>query len=119
MITSLDHVQLAIPQGGEPAAKQFYGRLLGMEELPKPKALAARGGCWFASGSAVIHLGVEQPFTPAKKAHPALITSDLDGLESTLTAAGYECGRADGEIPGIRRFHTQDPFGNRVEFQQA
>jgi catechol 2,3-dioxygenase-like lactoylglutathione lyase family enzyme len=119
MISALDHVQLAIPRGGEPAAKDFYGGLLGMEELPKPEALAARGGCWFVSGTAVIHLGVEDPFTPARKAHPASITSDLDGLERTLSAAGYECIRSDGEIPGIRRFHTRDPFGNRVEFQQA
>ncbi len=118
MITGVDHVQLAMPRGREDAARSFYGRLLGMTELAKPPALAARGGCWFASGVAILHLGVEEPFTPARKAHPALLTDDLDGLESVLTAAGHECVRADGEIPGVRRFHTRDPFGNRVEFQQ-
>ena len=119
MITGLDHVQLAMPRGREDAARSFYSGLLGMTELPKPPVLAARGGCWFASGAALLHLGVEEPFTPARKAHPALLVDDLDGLEAALSAAGRACVRADNEIPGIRRFHTHDPFGNRVEFQQA
>jgi catechol 2,3-dioxygenase-like lactoylglutathione lyase family enzyme len=119
MITGVDHVQLAMPRGREDAARSFYAGLLGMTELPKPQALAVRGGCWFASGAAVLHLGVEEPFAPARKAHPALLVDDLDGLSAALTAAGYPCVRADGEIPGVRRFHTHDPFGNRVEFQQA
>jgi catechol 2,3-dioxygenase-like lactoylglutathione lyase family enzyme len=119
MITGFDHVQIAMPTGREDAARAFYTGLLGMSELPKPPVLAARGGCWFGSGAAVLHLGVEAPFAPARKAHPALLVDDLDGLAEALTAAGYECIPADGEIPGIRRFHTRDPFGNRVEFQQA
>ena len=119
MITGFDHVQLAMPRGREDAARSFYAGLLGMTELPKPPVLAARGGCWFASRAAVLHLGVEEPFAPARKAHPALLTDDLDALEAGLSAAGCACTRADGEIPGVRRFHTHDPFGNRVEFQQA
>ena len=119
MITGVDHVQLAMPRGREDAARLFYAELLEMTELPKPPALAVRGGCWFASGAAVLHLGVEEPFAPARKAHPALLVEDLDGLEAVLTAAGHACVRANGEIPGVRRFHTHDPFGNRVEFQQA
>jgi catechol 2,3-dioxygenase-like lactoylglutathione lyase family enzyme len=118
MITGFDHVQVAMPQGQEAAARAFYAGLLRMAELPKPPILALRGGCWFASGAAVLHLGVEASFTPARKAHPALLVEDLDGLATTLTAAGYECIPADGEIPGVRRFHTRDPFGNRIEFQQ-
>ncbi|HEY0933189.1 MAG TPA: VOC family protein [Trebonia sp.] len=119
MITGFDHVQLAMPRGREDAGRSFYAGLLGMTELRKPPVLAARGGCWFASGTAVLHLGVEEPFAPARKAHPALLTGDLDGLEAALSAAGWVCVRADGEIPGVRRFHTHDPFGNRVEFQQT
>jgi catechol 2,3-dioxygenase-like lactoylglutathione lyase family enzyme len=119
VITGLDHVQLAMPRGREEAARSFYAGLLGMTELQKPPVLAVRGGCWFAAGTAVLHLGVEEPFTPARKAHPALLADDLDGLAAALTAAGCDCVRADGEIPGVRRFHTRDPFGNRVEFQQA
>ena len=119
MITGFDHVQLAMPHGREDAARSFYAGLLGMAELAKPPVLAARGGCWFASGAAVLHLGVEEPFAPARKAHPALLADDLDGLEAALRAAGHQCARADGEIPGVRRLHTHDPFGNRVEFQQA
>jgi catechol 2,3-dioxygenase-like lactoylglutathione lyase family enzyme len=119
LIVGIDHVQLAMPRGQEGSARDFYARLLGMAELPKPPVLAARGGCWFASGAAVLHLGVEEPFAPARKAHPALLVDDLDGAEAELAAAGYECVRSDGEIPGVRRFHTHDPFGNRVEFQQA
>jgi catechol 2,3-dioxygenase-like lactoylglutathione lyase family enzyme len=119
MITGFDHVQVAMPAGGEDAARTFYAGLLGMSELPKPPILAARGGCWFSSGAAVVHLGVEASFAPARKAHPALLVDDLEGLAAALTAVGYQCVRADGEIPGVRRFHTLDPFGNRIEFQQA
>lgn len=119
MITGVDHVQLAMPRGREDVARAFYGGLLGMTELAKPAVLAVRGGCWFASGNAVLHLGVEEPFAPARKAHPALLVDDLDGLFRVLTSARHECVRADDEIPGVRRFHTSDPFGNRVEFQQA
>jgi catechol 2,3-dioxygenase-like lactoylglutathione lyase family enzyme len=119
MITGFDHVQIAMPAGREDAARAFYAGLLGMAELPKPPVLAARGGCWFGSGAVVLHLGVEASFAAARKAHPALLVDDLDGLAAALTAAAYECIPADGEIPGIRRFHTHDPFGNRIEFQQA
>jgi catechol 2,3-dioxygenase-like lactoylglutathione lyase family enzyme len=119
MITGFDHVQIAMPAGREDAARAFYAALLGMSELQKPPALAARGGCWFSSGTAMLHLGAEASFAPARKAHPALLVDDLDALAAALTAAGYECIPADGEIPGIRRFHTRDPFGNRIEFQQA
>jgi len=119
MITGFDHVQIAMPAGREDAARAFYGGLLEMSELPKPPVLAARGGCWFSSGTAVLHLGVEASFAPARKAHPALLVDDLDRLAATLSAAGCECVQAEGEIPGVRRFHTSDPFGNRVEFQQA
>lgn len=118
MITGVDHVQLAMPRGREDATRAYYAGLLGMTELARPAVLAARGGCWFASGGAVLqHLGVEEPFSPARKAHPALLVDHLDGLFSALTDAGHACVRADGEIPGVRRFHTHDPFGNRVEFQ--
>lgn len=118
-IVGLDHVQVAIPKGGEDIARSFYAEHLGMTEMTKPAALAARGGCWFRSGAAVIHLGVEEPFVPARKAHPAFLTDDLAGLEARLDHAGFECVRSDNEIPGVLRFHTYDPFGNRVEFQQV
>ena len=118
-IIGLDHVQVAIPTGGEDAARGFYGVLLGMTEETKPPVLAARGGCWFTSGSAVLHLGVEEPFAPARKAHPAFLVDDLDAVEAVLEAAGHACVRSDQEIPGVFRFHTADPFGNRVELQQA
>ena len=119
MITGFDHVQLAIPAGGEAVARAFYGAVLGMTELPKPPVLAARGGCWFASGSAVVHLGVEEPFRPARKAHPAFLVTDLAETEQALRAAGCAVARADGQIPGISRIHAADPFGNRLEFQQG
>lgn len=118
-ITGLDHVQVAIPAGGENVARAWYGELLGMSEQPKPPALAVRGGCWFTAGQAVLHLGVEEPFAPARKAHPAFAVTNLDDLQARLVAAGHHCARADGEVPGVRRFHTADPFGNRIEFQQV
>ncbi|HEY3712914.1 MAG TPA: glyoxalase [Jatrophihabitantaceae bacterium] len=119
MIRGYDHVQVAIPSGAESDARAFYGGLLELAEAPKPAALTARGGCWFRSGAAVLHLGVEEPFQPARKAHPAFLVDDLDGLAARLTAAGHDCLHTDGELPGVRRFHTHDPFGNRLEFQQA
>lgn len=119
MITGLDHVQVAIPVGSEPTAREYYGAVLGMEEIPKPPPLAVRGGCWFTSGSAVLHLGVEEPFAPARKAHPAFLVTDLDALAAALEEGGDNITHSDGELPGIRRFHTSDPFGNRLEFQQA
>ena len=99
MITGLNHVQLAMPRGQEELARSFYAGLLGMTELPKPPVLAARGGCWFASGAAVLHLGVEEPFAPARKAHPALLTDDLDELAAALTAAGDASVTATARSP--------------------
>ncbi len=81
--------------------------------------MAARGGCWFRSGAAVLHLGVEEPFAPARKAHPAFLVTSLWELRARLEAAGHTCTDASGEIPGVQRFHCADPFGNRLEFQQA
>lgn len=117
MITGLDHVQLAMPPNQEGRARDFYGSLLGLKEVPKPEQLAPRGGCWFRSGSAEVHLGVQQDFVPAKKAHPAFVVSDLDALRERLASAGYEV-IADTSVPGVKRFHTWDPFGNRLEFIQ-
>lgn len=118
-VTAINHVQLAMPRGGEDVARGFYGALLGMAEVEKPPLLAARGGCWFEADSAVIHLGVEEPFAPAKKAHPGLVVDDLQAAAETFRSAGHECRYANDEIPGVERFYVGDPFGNRLEFQQA
>jgi hypothetical protein len=112
--TAIDHVQLAMPAGAEETARFFYRDLLGMAEIPKPVELAKRGGCWFQSGSVQLHLGVEADFRPAKKAHPALRCRDYDGLTTRLSAAGIEVV-GDDSIPGVRRCHICDPFGNRIE----
>lgn len=116
-IQGLDHIQLAMPPGGEPQARTFYGALLQLDELRKPEPLAQRGGCWFAAPGTQLHLGVEQEFNPARKAHPALLVDDLDALRERLQAAGVTT--ADDDAPlGRRRFHAFDPFGNRIEFMQ-
>jgi catechol 2,3-dioxygenase-like lactoylglutathione lyase family enzyme len=111
---AIDHVQLAMPAGEEESAQLFYRDLLGMVEIPKPPQLAKRGGCWFASGGVQLHLGVEKDFRAAKKAHPALRCFDYDGLTSRLRAAGVET-KEDESVPGVRRCHVFDPFGNRIE----
>jgi catechol 2,3-dioxygenase-like lactoylglutathione lyase family enzyme len=113
-IVGLDHVQLAAPAGCEPAARRFYGGVLGLAELEKPPSLAARGGCWFRAGAHELHIGVSSDFTPASKAHPALRVSELDALADRLTAAGHDV-IWDDAIPGVRRFYTADPWGNRLE----
>jgi catechol 2,3-dioxygenase-like lactoylglutathione lyase family enzyme len=112
--TAIDHVQLAMPRGEEEKARAFYRDLLGMIEVPKPLELAKRGGCWFASGGVQVHLGVEKDFRPAKKAHPALRCRDYDALLVHLRAAKVEV-KEDENIPGTRRCHVFDPFGNRLE----
>ena len=104
--TAIDHVQLAMPHGGEETARRLFVDLLGMAEVPKPVELAKRGGCWFASGGVQIHLGVEEDFRAARKAHPAL---------RCARAAGFVV-QDDDSIPGVRRCHVFDPFGNRIEF---
>jgi len=110
----LHHVQLAIPPGGEEACRTFWGGVLGMTEVAKPPVLAARGGCWFRSGALEVHLGVEEPFAPARKAHPGLLVEGLDALAAALSGAGHPVTWDDG-FPGHRRFYTADPFGNRLE----
>jgi hypothetical protein len=115
-LVALDHVQLAMPPGidAERAAARFYGELLGLVAVPKPPPLAARGGCWFENGQVVVHLGVEDPFQPARKAHPAFRVRDLDALVAHLTDAGHPF-RWNDELPEVRRGHVDDPFGNRIE----
>jgi catechol 2,3-dioxygenase-like lactoylglutathione lyase family enzyme len=112
--TGIDHVQLAMPPGEEGRARPFYADLLGMKEIPKPAELAKRGGCWFESGSVQVHLGVEDDFRPARKAHPALRCGDYAALLERLRAAGIAINEPD-DIPGVRRAHIHDPFGNRIE----
>jgi catechol 2,3-dioxygenase-like lactoylglutathione lyase family enzyme len=113
-VTGLDHVQLAMPAGEEDRAEAFYAGLLGLARQPKPQPLAARGGCWFSNGSVTIHLGVEDGFRPARKAHPAIVVDDLDDLVNALSAAGLAV-RPDEELQGVRRGYVDDPFGNRIE----
>ena len=112
--TAIDHVQLAMPTGEEEAARKFYAALLGMREIPKPAELLKRGGCWFESGPVQVHLGIEIDFRPAKKAHPAFKCTDYDNLVAKLRSAGVEVKEPD-DIPGVRRCHMNDPFGNRIE----
>ena len=105
-------------RGGREVASRpraFFGGLLGMSEEEKPEALASRGGCWFRAGRVHLHCGVESPFQPQRKAHAAFLVSDLDGLVEKLAKAGSPI-RWDESVAGCRRFYTDDPFGNRLEF---
>jgi catechol 2,3-dioxygenase-like lactoylglutathione lyase family enzyme len=117
MITRLDHVQLAMPNGEEAKARAFFGSLLKMNEEEKPELLASRGGCWFRSGSVLLHLGVEKDFIPQKKAHPAYSVRDIDLAAKQLMASGYPV-IWDDALPSRRRFYTADPFGNRIELMR-
>ncbi len=116
-IIGLDHVQVAIPLDGEEAARAFYGVLLGLNEVPKPVELADRGGCWFVAGDTFLHLGVEQAFVPARKAHPAFRVADLDRARQVLESAGVAV-TPDTSLPHVRRLYVADPFGNRIELIQ-
>ena len=117
-VLSIDHIQIAAPEGCEPAAREFYGELLGLPEIEKPSPLRERGGCWFQCGSQQLHVGVENPFQPAKKAHPAFAVSNLDALRSLLHSRSIET-IDDTTLRGTRRFYASDPWGNRLEFLES
>ncbi|WP_103534943.1 VOC family protein [Streptomyces sp. SM11] len=114
-LAAVDHVQLAAPPGSEDALRAFYADALGMTETPKPPVLAACGGCWFTSGPVQLHLGVEEDFRPAKKAHPGLRVTGIVEYAARLETHGVDV-EWDGALPGHRRFYAHDPVGNRLEF---
>ena len=116
-VVRIDHVQLAMPAGGEARARAFYAGALGIPEVPKPTDMAKRGGCWFERAGMRIHLGVEADFRPARKAHVAFIVIDLATLEEQLKASGYEVNEG-GPLEGYRRIDVDDPFGNRIELME-
>ena len=113
-VLGIAHVQLAISPGGEGVAREFYGGLLGLRELPKPDSLRDRGGVWFQCGMQEIHCGIEDPIAPSRR-HPAFLVADLDGLKAALEATGVRT-ETERQLPGYRRFYALDPFGNRLEF---
>ena len=111
----VDHVQLAIPEGGEDLCRVFWGDVLGLPEVPKPPTLAVRGGCWFDGPGFQVHVGSEPDFRPALKAHPAFRIHGIRTLAERLGDAGHAVTWSE-DVPGQDRFHTADPFGNRLEF---
>jgi len=116
-IIGIDHIQLAMPAGQEEKARAFYSHLLGIPEIPKPTALVKRGGVWFENDLVKIHLGVEAKFSPARKAHPGLLVSELRKLTEKLRKAGFDVSE-DEPLIGYERVYVSDPFGNRLEFME-
>lgn len=115
MLQAIEHVQLTMPAGGEDSARVFYRDLLGLPEQPKPHELAKRGGAWFENATVKVHLGVEIPFVPARKAHIAFVVDDVADLAARARAVGYDV-KEDKDLPGFERVYIYDPFGNRLEF---
>jgi catechol 2,3-dioxygenase-like lactoylglutathione lyase family enzyme len=116
-ILDLDHVQVAIPIGGEDRAREFYGRILGFTEVEKPPAMAGRNSIWFVAGPVNLHLGIEPDFHAAKRAHPAFVVDGLDEIVSACESAGF-AAKPDTSFNGFRRVHVFDPFGNRLELME-
>ncbi|WP_059105341.1 VOC family protein [Shouchella shacheensis] len=115
--TRIDHVQLAAPKASEDEARNFFSSILGMKEIPKPVNLSKRGGVWFQCGTHQLHIGIQEDFIPAKKAHPAFHVENLEALRERLINKGVEV--KEGEpLEGAKRFYVNDPFGNRLEFLQ-
>jgi catechol 2,3-dioxygenase-like lactoylglutathione lyase family enzyme len=114
LFKAIDHIQLAAPKGCEDTARKFFIDILGFEEMEKPEELKKRGGVWFRNGGTQVHIGVEEPFAPAKKAHPAFEVANIEALKIHLLANGVEVIE-DNNLPGANRFYTADPFGNRIE----
>jgi len=117
-ILGIDHVQIAMPSGGEEKARAFFINLLGFHEIPKPPELAKRGGTWFEAGTVQLHVGVETDFRPARKAHPAFVVNDLDSLITKVQSAGFEVDTTQPPLDGYKRAHIFDPFGNRIELME-
>ncbi|PZR64963.1 MAG: glyoxalase [Chloroflexi bacterium] len=113
----IHHVQLGAPAGSEPLSRAFWSELLGFDEVAKPTDLAERGGCWFRRGQIEIHVGAEEGFRPARRAHPGLLVEDLDREAERLARAGIAV-EWDDHLPGMRRFYASDPHANRLEFLQ-
>jgi len=111
---SIDHVQLAAPKGSEATAKHFFGEILGFQEIEKPEMLKKRGGVWFQFSNYQIHIGIEEPFEPAKKAHPAFQVENLEALKIHLNKNEVSY-IVDTDLPGANRIYLHDPFGNRIE----
>ncbi len=115
LIKRIDHIQLAAPLGSEDEARSFFQGVLSLDEVEKPHELKKNGGVWFSNGHIHIHVGIEEPFLPAKKAHPAFEVSDIDALASHIIEKGVSI-QEDNRLPGAKRFYVNDPFGNRLEF---
>ncbi len=113
LVSDIDHIQIAAPKGCEAEARKFFGDLLGLKELEKPEPLRSRGGCWFKVGWRQLHIGVEEPFRPSMKAHPAFAVGDIEAAFASLEKAGVHCSWDDA-LGGIRRFYANDPWGNRL-----
>lgn len=111
----LDHVQIAAPVGSEDVERRFFSEVLGMEEIEKPENLKKRGGLWFTCGEHQIHIGIDQDFRPAKKAHPAVHVKNIAALKDRIRSFGVKV-KDDELLPGAERFYVDDPFGNRMEF---
>ncbi|MFA9559633.1 VOC family protein [Evansella sp. AB-rgal1] len=114
-VKKIDHIQLAAPKGSEGRAKQFFVDVLGFDEVEKPGVLKKRGGVWFSLGVTQIHIGIEEPFSPAKKAHPAFEVENLEDLKEHLSKHRIDFS-VDNKLPGANRIFVNDPFGNRLEF---
>lgn len=114
-LKKIDHIQLAAPKGCEEAAREFFGAIIGLTEVEKPEELKKRGGVWFEFGTFQLHIGVEEPFSPAKKAHPAFVVENIEELKTHLREKDVAFTE-DDNLPGASRIHVNDPFGNRLEF---
>ncbi len=119
-VVGIDHVQLAMPPGPEAEARAVASTqdLLGLPRVAKPPELAARGGCWFELGAAKVHLGVEEDFRPARKAHPALVVDDVEASAGSSTPPDTPHG-TPRTFPGRPQWYVDDPFGNRIELLPA
>jgi catechol 2,3-dioxygenase-like lactoylglutathione lyase family enzyme len=114
---AIDHIQLAMPPRQEERARAFYGLVLGLSEQSRPGDLAKRGGVWFECGSLRVHLGVEQDFRPAQKAHPAFLVEGLPEIVERCKREGYKVV-TDEPLAGYDRAYVYDPFGNRIELME-
>jgi catechol 2,3-dioxygenase-like lactoylglutathione lyase family enzyme len=121
-ILEINHVNITVPKDEEDAAKRFYGKVLGLEEIPKPASKngpAKPEGAWYRQGALQLHLSVEEASNHHQsKRHICYLVSDLAEAEAELRRAGIEIFLDLKPVEGWPRFYVRDPGGNRIEIAQ-
>jgi catechol 2,3-dioxygenase-like lactoylglutathione lyase family enzyme len=118
-VVALSHVNVTVPASAEASAKNFYGTVLGLRELPKPPGTRPIGA-WYELGDVQLHLSVEENATnAASNRHVCYVVADIAAAERHLRDADVSIISDPRPIPGVNRFYVRDPGGNSIEITEV